>query len=175
MFDVLFGLCNRIDIEEFKKIIERFETYNLSWNGALYGACIGGTYETEQERNIRMEIVKIIIEKGTQYGYKLDYKHGLYNACRSCHTDIVKLLMKKGSLKGIELNCGLNGACANYEIIYEKGYLDIIKLLIENGAIFKKSYDIYCDEFYNEYKHKQLLLFTKLHDDLIHRNILTKS
>lgn len=88
------------------------------WNSYMFNACRGGC----------IDIVKLMFEKGTKYGYDVTEQVTkdicLHRACSSGNIEVINLLISKGFNTW---NTGLEGACSG-------GHLEIVKLMILNGA-----------------------------------------
>ena len=81
-----------------------------------------------------IDLVKLIIEKGTLTGCLFDWNRGMVCAARDGHIDIVQLMIENNTqdtkLWGkviLDWNEGIENASRG-------GYLDIIKLMIEKGT-----------------------------------------
>ncbi len=132
-----------IDIVEL--IVSQFILKMDIRNNALAYACEGG----------HINIAKLMIEYGAW-----DYEHGLERACMGGHINCVNLMISKGidkdfigdSMKVIEL----------YDVEDNDENLVILDTLVFNSGSIT-----YHDRFYREYKTKQLLKHSKLHESLV--------
>lgn len=132
-----------IDIVEL--ILSRFIFYIDIRNNALEYACEGG----------HVQIAKLMMEYDA-----CDYEHGLERACMGGHIDCVNLMISKG------IDKDFIGECMKTLEIYDSESnecsLAILDILVLNSDSLT-----YHDRYYQEYKTKQLLLATKLHESLV--------
>ena len=117
-----YEACKKGDIKVVHNIINKGYLKVSDWNSGLNGACEGGY----------IDIVKLIIDKGSYMLQKKDWNNGLYYACYGgseglAHTmNIINLLIEKGA---DDWNSGLDGACKG-----SRDNINIVKLMIDKGA-----------------------------------------
>lgn len=129
---------DNVDVE---KIYER-----IVLDKKFYAACLDG----------RLDTVNFIIENAKLEPY---WDGGFCGACKGGHINVVNLIIEKA---GATINhvIGLRIAC-KYD------HLDIIELIINHGKINIYTQEPLLPKKYIEYKHAQLLKYTKLHESLI--------
>lgn len=131
-----------IDIVEL--ILSRFILKTKILNNGLEYACERG----------HIQIAKLMMEHGA-----CDCEHGLERACMGGHIDCVNLMIAQGIYKDFI------GECMKTLEIYDSDpdqyILDILDTLVFNSDSIT-----YHDTHYREYKTKQLLKHSKLHEYL---------
>ena len=97
-----------------KLYYQYLQKYRDDPNNGMFCAAFGG----------HKDIIKLMIEKGTKSGTRMDWNQGMYYAAKSGHVDIIKLMIEKGA---DGWNRGMYGAAKG-------GHVDIVKFMIEKGA-----------------------------------------
>lgn len=170
--DSLYAACKGGNMDIIKLMMNKSKNLKIDWNKCLCGACQTEYEQTDithfiiqkcTELNFTLDwrmifkeacycgdiyIVKLAIEKTTGY---VSWNHGLSYACYGGHMDIIKLLIegknndKSQSNISIDWTGGLLNICSSDEMYnYEK--LEIIDLMIENGASVYSSFRYACDQ-----------------------------
>lgn len=159
-------VCESGDIVKVRELIR--QGANNIWGVGFQGACQGGHTEIAElmmERdedcvNCHMYGYNEINESMFEYGFQIGCYHG--------HMNIVKLMISKLDME-LEIdfwNLGLEYAC---EELYEgckydaNGRIDIINLILSKGSTTEE----HLPKEYTDYKHAQLLKYTKMHESLV--------
>ncbi|MCR9235008.1 MAG: ankyrin repeat domain-containing protein [bacterium] len=108
-----------------REIKEHPEIAKLSWgeNETLLGIAANDN---------QFEIVKLLVESGADINNRNKYGTPIFAAVWSGNPEIVDYLIKKGV--GGTINCGCQQGWTPLHKAARKGYLDIVKLLIQAGA-----------------------------------------
>ena len=143
-------------------MIKNYKQYNESIKSLLVGPTeeeevIKGLIENMKTPDIMIEkCCKLDLLKGIEYLYnnynltEKDKKTGLYFASAYGSLNIVKYIVGKGIDINYENGAPLRSAC-------RKGYTDIVKFLLDNGAI------TYLDAYQtaSQYNHKECMDLVK--------------
>ena len=113
-----------------------------------------------------IDIVKLVIEKGTKNSIKIKWNRGIHGATKGGNINIVKLMMKKGveSLVPMDWNWGFLGAI-------EGGNVNIVKLMIEKSQNSVNLNDGLCLAAYNGDMNIVKLLIEKGAETLVLMNL----